>query len=42
MSYSKEKTLPVAWSYKNSSYYSAMVGIQTSDLPHSMTMSKEV
>jgi len=40
MTYSAEKTLPVAWLGENSSYYNAMVGIQTSDLPNRITMNK--
>ena len=40
MAYSEEKTFP-GW-MKNSSYYRATAGILTSDLPHSMAMSKKV
>ena len=43
MTYSVEKTLPVAWlDEKLVLLYSTTAGIRTSDLPHSITMSKNV
>ena len=42
MAYSVEKTLSVVWLDEKLPYYSATGGIRTSDLPHSMTMSKKV
>jgi len=41
MASSAEKTLPVVWLDENS-YYSPTGGIQTSNIPHSITMSKKV